>query len=122
MRDFTDAGTARRRRYGNEEAVVDRAHPAPGRLEQERLEEKDRKEERRRQRIAGVKPSGGRHDLVDRIERVTKYPMAVLGVAWLVIAIVIVTTDVNGSASIFLVGTLFVLWASCWSSTSCAWW
>ena len=37
--------------------------------------------------------------------------MTVLGIAWLVIAIVILTTDVNGSASIFLVGTLFVLWA-----------
>lgn len=80
-------------------------------LERERLEEEERKEERRRQTIAGAKPSGGRHDLVDRIERVTKYPMAILGIAWLVIAIVILTTDLNGSAPIFLVGTLFVLWA-----------
>ncbi len=80
-------------------------------LERERLEEKARKEERRRQIIAGAKPSGGRHDLVDDIERVTKYPMALLGVAWLVIAIIIVTTNVNASASTGLVGTLFVLWA-----------
>src|SRR5580700_9977974 len=80
------------------------------RMEQERLEEKQRKEERRRQVVAGAKPSGGRHDLVDRIERVTKFPMALLGVAWLVIAIVVLTTDVNGSASTVLVGTLFVLW------------
>jgi voltage-gated potassium channel len=79
-------------------------------LERERLEEKNRKEERRRQIIAGAKPSGGRHDLVDDIERVTKYPMALLGIAWLVIAIIIVTTDVNSSASTVLVGTLFVLW------------
>jgi voltage-gated potassium channel len=79
-------------------------------LEQERLEEKERKEERRRQTIAGAKPSGGRHDLVDRIEEVTKFPMALLGVAWLVIAIVVLTTDVNGSASRALVGALFVLW------------
>jgi voltage-gated potassium channel len=79
-------------------------------LERERLEEKERKEERRRQIIAGVKPSGGRHDLVDRIERATKYPMAVLGIAWLVIGIAVVTTDVNGSVSIPLVGTLFALW------------
>ena len=79
-------------------------------LEQERLEEMERKEERRRQVIAGAKPSGGRHDLVDRIERVTKFPMALLGVAWLVIAILVVTTDVNGSASRVLVGGLFVLW------------
>jgi voltage-gated potassium channel len=80
-------------------------------LERERLEEKERKEARRREIIAGAKPSGGRHDLVDGIERVTRYPMAVLGIAWLVIAIVILTTDVNGSASVLLVGTLFVLWA-----------
>jgi voltage-gated potassium channel len=81
------------------------------RLERERLEEEERREERRRQAIAGVKPSGGRHDLVDRIERATRYPMALLGIAWLVIAIVVVTADVHGSVPIVLVGTLFVLWA-----------
>ena len=81
------------------------------RLEQERLEEKRRKEEHRRQIIAGAKPSGGRHDLVDRIESVTKYPMALLGIAWVVIGIVVATTNVNGSASIALVSTLFGLWA-----------
>jgi voltage-gated potassium channel len=80
------------------------------RLEQDRLEEKERREERRRQVIAGAKPSGGRHDLVDRIEQVTKYPMALLGVAWLVLAVVALSTDVNGSASTLVVGSLFVLW------------
>lgn len=80
------------------------------RLEQERLDEKERKEERRRQAIAGTKPSGGRHDLVDRIERVTKFPMAFLGIAWLILAIVILTTDANGSTSKSVVGGLFVLW------------
>ncbi len=79
-------------------------------LEQERLEEKERKEDRRRQVIAGAKPSGGRHDLVDRIEQITKYPMALLGVVWLVLAIVVLSTDVNGSASKLVVGSLFVLW------------
>jgi voltage-gated potassium channel len=79
-------------------------------LEQERLEEKARKEERRHQVIAGAKPSGGRHDLVDRIERITKFPMTVLGVAWLVLAIVVLSADLNGSASEVLVGGLFVLW------------
>jgi voltage-gated potassium channel len=80
------------------------------RLEQERLEEKERRDERRRQVIAGAKPSGGRHDLVDRIERVTKFPMTVLGVAWLVLAIVVLSTDVNGSSSKVLVGSLFGIW------------
>jgi hypothetical protein len=60
-------------------------------LEQERLEEQDRKDERRSQIIDGTNPSGGRHDLVDDIERVTKYPLALLGIAWLVIAIVVLT-------------------------------
>jgi voltage-gated potassium channel len=40
-----------------------------------------------------------------------KYPMTLLGIAWLVIAFVVVTTDVTSSASIALVGTLFALWA-----------
>jgi voltage-gated potassium channel len=81
------------------------------RLERERLEEKRAKEERRRQAIAGARPAGGRHDLVDDIERVTRYPMTLLGLAWLVVAIVVVTTDVSSTASTILVGTLFTLWA-----------
>ena len=88
----------------------------------ERLEEKDRQEERRRQTIAGVKPPGGRHDLVDRIERVTKYPMALLGIAWLVIAIIVLTTDVNGSAPHSWSAPSSCSGPSCWWSTSCAWW
>jgi voltage-gated potassium channel len=81
------------------------------RLEKERLEDKERRDERRRQTLAGAKPTGGRHDLVDRIERVTRYPMFLLGIAWLVIAIVILSTDLEGNASIALVATLFILWA-----------
>jgi voltage-gated potassium channel len=80
------------------------------RLERERLEEKARREERRRQIIAGARPSGGRNDLVEGIERITKYPMALLGIAWLVIAVIIGTTNAKGRASAALVGTLFVLW------------
>jgi voltage-gated potassium channel len=80
------------------------------RLERQRIEDKDRKQQRRAEVIAGEKPLGGRHDLCDRIEDLTKYPMAVLGVAWLVVAIVVVTTKVDSSTSIVLVGTLFVLW------------
>jgi voltage-gated potassium channel len=109
--DFTDRGSA----LGGDTVAkrpssIERIRRLES-LESERLEEKVRKEERRRQVIAGVKPSGGRHDLVDRVEQATRYPMALLGIAWLVIAIVVVTADVNGSASIVLVGTLFALWA-----------
>jgi voltage-gated potassium channel len=81
------------------------------RLEWERLEEKRAKEERRRQAIAGAKRTGGRHDLVDDIERITKYPMTLLGLAWLIVVIVVVTANVSTTASTALVGTLFALWA-----------
>jgi len=37
--------------------------------------------------------------------------MTLLGLAWLVVAIVVVTTDIRATASTALVGTLFVLWA-----------
>ena len=80
------------------------------RLERERLEEKARRDERRRRRVAGAKPTGGRHDLVDRIEDVTKYPMAVLGIAWLVVVIVVGSLNLDGSSSVALVGLLFALW------------
>ncbi|MGO9344125.1 MAG: ion channel [Acidimicrobiales bacterium] len=80
-------------------------------LEEERLSEKERKEELRRRRITGEKPSGGRHELVDRMEQVTKYPVAILGMVWLVLAIAILTKNINGSASEFLVGSLFAVWA-----------
>jgi voltage-gated potassium channel len=109
-RHCTDAGTAL---GGATEAKRSSSIERIQRLEQlerERLEERDRKEDRRRQLIAGAKPSGGRNDAVDRIERVTKYPMAILGAAWLVVAIAVGTTDINGSASVVLVGTLFALW------------
>jgi voltage-gated potassium channel len=81
------------------------------RLERERLDEKARKEERRRQVIAGAKPSGGRHELVDRIEEITKYPLALLGAAWLVLGIIVVTTSISHTTSTALVTTLFVVWA-----------
>jgi voltage-gated potassium channel len=81
------------------------------RLEQERLDAKAAKEERRRQVIAGARPSSGRDDLVDRIEDITKYPLAVLGVAWLVLGIIVVSTSISHTASTVLVTALFALWA-----------
>lgn len=81
------------------------------RLEAERLASKAERDDRRRRQIAGTRPAGGRHDLVDRIEDATKYPMTALGTAWLVVGIVILTTDVNSSASTALVATLFSLWS-----------
>jgi voltage-gated potassium channel len=107
--DSTDPSSATATTVAKPPASIQRIQRLE-KLEQERIEEKERREERRRQVIAGAKPSGGRHDLVDRIERVTKYPMALLGLAWLVLAIVVLTTDINDSTSTVLVGTLFGLW------------
>ena len=109
MGDSTDVSTVPASTTKNKRSSIERIQRLET-LERDRLEEQERREERRRQAIAGVKPSGGRHDLVDRIERVTKFPMALLGVAWLVIAIIVLTTDVNGSTSTVLVAGLFVLW------------
>jgi len=36
--------------------------------------------------------------------------MAILGIAWLVLVIVVLNSDVNGSASTLVVGSLFVVW------------
>lgn len=81
------------------------------RLELERLEERDRREQRRREHVEGQRPSGGRHDVVDAIERVTRYPMTLLGLAWLVVGIVTLTRHVNGHTTTVLVTILFALWA-----------
>lgn len=105
----TDVSTPGRTKAAKQPSSIERIQRLE-RLERERLEEKSRKEERRRQIIAGAKPSGERNDLVDDIERVTKYPMALLGAAWLVIAIIIGTTDVTGKAPTVLVAVLFALW------------
>jgi voltage-gated potassium channel len=102
----TDLGAAREKKPSSLERIQ-----RLERLEAERLEEKERKDARRRQIIAGAKPAGGRHDLVDDIERVTKYPLALLGVAWLVVGIIALTRHVHGKTSIVLVSLLFGLWA-----------
>ncbi len=107
--DLTTA-TGRATRHPRKPSSIERIQRLE-RLERERLEEKARKEERRLRAVAGAKPSGGRNDLVDRIERVVKYPMVLLGTAWLVVAVLVLSRDLNGSASTLLVGTLFVLWA-----------
>ena len=100
--DSASGGTKKR-------ASIDRIQRLE-KLERERLDEKERQEERRRQVLAGRQPTGGRHDLVDRIEAVTRFPLLLLGIAWLVIAVIVLTQDVDHSASTVLVTSLFVLW------------
>jgi voltage-gated potassium channel len=80
------------------------------RLERERLEEHERKEAHRQAHLDDAHPAGGRHDAVDGIERLTRIPMALLGVAWLVLAVVTLTTSVNGGAPTVAVALLFGLW------------
>ncbi len=81
------------------------------RLERERLEEKARRDERRSGAIDAARPSGGRNDVVDAVERVTKFPLAIIGLVWLVLGIIVVTTDRHKSAPTALVAIVFVLWA-----------
>lgn len=80
------------------------------RLEQERLDEKARRDERRRQRLAGNRPAGDRSELVDQIERFTRYLMLVLGIAWLVVDVVVAAGGESKSVKTALVATLFLLW------------
>jgi voltage-gated potassium channel len=108
--DSPDASTPKDERSGQELPSSIQRIQRLERVERERLEEKSRKEERRRQTVAVGKPSGGRHDLVDRIESATKYPMTVLGILWMVFAVIVLTTDAHGSSSKLLVGSLFGLW------------
>jgi voltage-gated potassium channel len=79
-------------------------------VERERLELEAHRDARRAGIVDAAKPSGGRHDVVDRIEDVTKFPLAVLGVVWLVVAIVVVTSTAHGNAPVFFVASLFGLW------------
>lgn len=81
------------------------------RLEVERLEDKQRKQERFRSQVDKGKPSGGRHDLVDRIERATRYPMTLVGLVWLAVSVAAISADANGSVSTALVGVAFASWA-----------
>jgi voltage-gated potassium channel len=91
-------------------SALDRIHRLE-RLELDRLQQAEERDERRRQQVAGAKPSGGRHDLVDRVEAITRVPVAILGAAWVVVFVMVLTRRADGSASEFLVGTLFVIWA-----------
>jgi voltage-gated potassium channel len=79
-------------------------------VEQDRLEEEERRERARvDQQVAAdearVAPSGR----LERYERFARLPMAVVGVGWAVVAVVVVTA--TGATPEWLVGLLFGLWA-----------
>jgi voltage-gated potassium channel len=88
-------------------AALERIHRLE-RAERSRLELEERRLAQREAVAQGVAEAGG--DRLVRAERALRLPMAVLGVVWAVIGIVIITTNETGIAPTALVLTLFVLW------------
>ena len=78
-------------------------------LERERLA---REEERTRERAeTTAEKLTPRARALARYERASSVPMAAVGVAWTVAAIVVLTTGLRGAAPEVLVAIVFVLWA-----------
>lgn len=81
-------------------------------LEQERLERQGQLEQRRRATLEGARGEpAGRRQALERYEHTASFPMAVLGVAWAVVAVIVLTASLHGAAPEILVGILFALWA-----------
>jgi voltage-gated potassium channel len=84
------------------------------RLERQERSRLEHEENRRQQRAAALDgPPGEKPDRrrkIEHLEHALRFPMAVLGVAWAVIGIVVVTSNSRGLAPEALVSTLFVIW------------
>jgi len=79
-------------------------------VEQDRLEEEERRERSRvDQQAAADEARVKTSTRLERYERVARAPMAVVGVAWAVVAVAVLTS--TGSIPEWLVGLLFGLWA-----------
>jgi voltage-gated potassium channel len=81
-------------------------------VERKRLEDKENLQRSRLESIEAAK--GERTDrllALERYEHVAGFPMAALGLAWGVVAIVVFTTNRNGVAPTVLIAVLFALWA-----------
>lgn len=79
-------------------------------MEVERLEAKGEREERRLRHVARGKDARGNHDTVERVESWTKYPMTVLGLAWLVLLIADRSVATKGTSSTVVVSAFFAIW------------
>jgi voltage-gated potassium channel len=91
-------------------AALERIHRLE-RQERSRLEHEEEVRQRRAAALAGTATEvPDRRQKIERIERAIRFPMAVLGVAWAVIGIIVVTTNSRGLAPEALVTTLFVIW------------
>jgi voltage-gated potassium channel len=79
-------------------------------VEQDRLEEEERRERTRvDQQVAADEARVATSSRLERYERFARLPMAAVGVAWAVAAVVVLTA--TGSTPEWLVGLLFGLWA-----------
>jgi voltage-gated potassium channel len=81
------------------------------RLERDRIARQLQDADRRAQSIdAGQGPSDSRRQALTRVEHALRFPMALLGVAWTVCGIVVVTTHETGVAPEAFVVALFTIW------------
>jgi voltage-gated potassium channel len=91
-------------------AALDRIH----RLERQERARLERQEALRQRREAALThPSGAPPDRrvkIEHLEHVLRIPMVVLGLAWAVIGIIVLTTDSKGVSPVALVSVLFVIW------------
>ncbi len=79
-------------------------------VEQDRLEAEEQRERARvDQQVAAADARATTSRRLERYERFARVPMAVVGVGWAVVAVVVLTT--TGSTPEWLVGLLFGLWA-----------
>jgi voltage-gated potassium channel len=91
-------------------AALDRIH----RLERQELSRLEREEAHKALRAGKAEERRGpvdpKRERLDRIERTLRFPMAALGIAWLVIGIVVLHTHADGAVPVALVATLFIIW------------
>jgi voltage-gated potassium channel len=82
------------------------------RVERDRIERRDKLRDAREAKLAGAKSEVDNRTLaVDRFERVARVPMTVVGIAWAVILVIVLTGAAKGTTDTMLVGVLFILWA-----------
>lgn len=79
-------------------------------MEQERLEGQVARRRQREQHIADHTSSGGRHDVVATMERVTRFPLVVLGAAWLVLLVIDRSVSVSPSTNTTLLTAVYLIW------------
>jgi voltage-gated potassium channel len=92
-------------------AALERIHRLESQ-ERSRLEREEAIRQRREDVLKGndvEKPD--RRLRVEHVEHLLRFPMAVLGVAWAVLGIAVITTDSKNQSPTALVVALFVIWA-----------